>query len=255
MTTTTTRTVAQIESDLAEHRALMSQPDVIGAALEGELEDARTEARNAEQIAGQQAWLAVQQTKADVARLAVGQLQFLVGEADAEIARLTATGDKLMARVSAGNATVIAAISAGDAAAAERNQAAVNDAGQALAKIPEMLSEALANKTAAEAQLQTPARDLANAESSVRNVAADIARLESLSGSGVPWDQPAPPAPPARRNVPSGLGVGGEMILRQRIEETTKAIYEPVVRWRGEPQIKPPRGRDKSWKLNKRWKR
>jgi len=246
----TTRTIEQIAADIAATQDEKNRLGSTGPALQEELEAARTDARNAEQIAGQRGWLAVQQAEADRVRLNVEQLRFLVSEADAEIARLTATGDSLNDRVLAGNAAVVAAIKAGDAAAAERNQAAVNDAGQALAKVPGMIAAAQSHKSAAEQELAVAEQELAVAEGYVAIAMAEIERIESLP-SGVAWDKPAPRAP---REIPSGLGFGGEMIWKQMQEDAQKAL-EPQFRLVGERQIRPARDpsdrKPKSWKVGR----
>ena len=248
-TTTTSRRVADIEQDLAANEAEKSRIGMTGPALAEELENARTDERNLQQIELQRNWAAVQQGEADRIRLTVEQLRFLVSEADAEIAKLTATGDELNQRVLAGNETVVAAITAGDAAAAERNQSAVNSAGQALAKIPSMIATAESHKAAAASQLPAAESELAVAEAYVANATAEIARIDALIGTGVPWDQPNPPAP---RVWPSGLGLGGEMILRQILEDNMRYLTTPLVTKVGE-EIRPRDTRRKTWKVPKSW--
>jgi chromosome segregation ATPase len=216
-----------------------------GPALQEELENARTDARNAEQIAVLAGWRDLQAVEASRARLVVEQIQYLLGEAESEISRLTATGDSLNDRVLAGNALVVAAITAGDAAAAERNQAAINDAGQALARTASMLATAQANRDAAEAQLPAAASELAVAEGYVSQAEDECTRIEALSGTGVPWDAPAPAAP---REWPSGLGLGGEMILRQILEDNMRYLTTPLVRKVGE-EIRPRDPKPKSWSV------
>jgi hypothetical protein len=175
----------------------------------------------------------------------------LIGEAEGEISRLTATGDSLNDRVLAGNALVVAAITAGDAAAAERNQAAVNDAGQALAKVPGLIEAAQANRASAEAELPDAEAALATASNYVANATAEASRIVNLA-PGVPWDQPNPPAP---RVWPSGLGLGGEMILRQLIADNQAYLTTPLTTKVGE-EIRPPRDpKPRSWKVGKLGKR
>ena len=245
--TNTTRPISDIEADIAANETEKNQLGMTGPALQEELANARTDERNREQIELQRNWAALQQVEADRIRFTVEQLQFLVSEADAEIAKLTATGDELNARVLAGNETVLAAIRDGDAAAAERNQLAVNSAGQALAKIPGMIATAESHKAAAASQLPAAESELAVAEGYCQNAEAEISRIKTLGP--VAWDQPNPPAP---RVWPSGLGIGGEMILRQLLAANMKYLTTPLVTKVGEER-RPRDPRSKTWKVPKGW--
>jgi chromosome segregation ATPase len=246
-----TRQIADIQADIAANETEKNRLGLTGPALEAELHDARVAERNQEQISLQHNIIAAYQPEVARHRLNVEQLQFLVSEADGEIAKLTATGDELNERVLAGNAAVIAAISAGDAAVAARCQEDVNSAGQALAHIPAMIATAQSHKSVAEAQLPAAESELATASNYVANATAEASRIVNLA-PGVPWDQPNPPAP---RVWPSGLGLGGEMILRQLIADNQAYLTTPLTTKVGE-EIRPPRDpKPRSWKVGKLGKR
>ena len=108
---------------------------------------------------------------------------------------------------------------------------------------------AQATKAGAASQLPAVENELDLAEFRLRGATAEIEGIESLP-PGTPFDQPAPPAPP--REIPSALGFGGDLILKQINAETEAHLNGPVHRWSDEPQVRPPRGRDKSWRVNKR---
>ena len=173
-----------------------------------------------------------------------------MSEAQGQIDKLTAQGDGLNAEVLTASAAVEAALTDGDAGAAQRWQSKMNTVGQTLAHLPGMLALAEAHKAAAAAQLPAAEHELSVAENYVANAEAEISRIENL-GPAAAWDQPAPPAP---REIPSGLGFLGEMVLRQRNAETTESLTslktvignEPMVRSRGRANRK-----DKSWKIGK----
>jgi hypothetical protein len=107
-----------------------------------------------------------------------------------------------------------------------------------------MLATAQANRDAAASQLPAAESELAAAEAYVSQAEDECTRIEALSGTGVPWDKPAPPAP---REWPSGLGLGGEMILKQLIHDNQAYLTTPLVTKVGE-EIRPRDPKVKSWK-------
>jgi hypothetical protein len=249
----TTRTIAEIESEIAAHEAELARPDNTGPALQAELRDAKNDEAVKEAIVWQQSWLAIQSVEAARLQLVLGQATFLRAEAQAQLEKFAVARDELVNQANAADELVRAALTAGDSALAQRNAESSAAARLTLGHLPILVDEAAAHKAAAEADMPEVERDLASAEYLCRVSTAEIDRLENLP-RGTPFDQPAPPAP--SREIPSSLGFAGSMVLRQQIEETTKALTEPVYRFSDERQVKPARDkRDRTWKVGKLNKR
>jgi hypothetical protein len=227
-----TRSIPEIEADLATHEAERNQPDHVAPALQAELLAARNNEAVAERIVSMKGWLAMQHDESERCRLAVEQLQFLVDESDAEIAKLTTTGDALMARVSEGQAAVSAAIAAGDAAAAALAQETVNSAGQALATIPPLIQAAQANKAAAAAQLPAAEMALSLPLAYVRNAELEITRITGLD-DGTAWNEPTPPPP---QEIPWVLSLAQRMALETRLADNAKLLRPDIAVGDVDPQ-------------------
>jgi seryl-tRNA synthetase len=228
-----TRTIEEIESDLAQRLAERNLPDTQTSVLEAELAAARNNEAVAERIVMQKGWVAMQQDEAQRCRLNLEQLRFLVSEAEKEIARLTTTGNELNSKMLTASAAVSAAIAAGDVATAARCQADVNSNGQALATIPPLLNAAQANRDTAAAQIPAAARELELPMAHIRNAEAEITHLSGLP-DGQAWDEPHP-AP--HKEAPSLLGLGTEMALRTRIADNAELLKSGRVRFDGEPRV------------------
>jgi hypothetical protein len=227
------RSIEEIEAEIDARIADRSLPDTLTPALQAELLAARANEAVAERIASQRAWRAMQQDESERCRLNLEQLQFLVSEADAEIAKLTTTGDELNSRVVAGEAAVRTALVAGDTEAASRNQEIVNTAGQALRQLPPMIATVQANRDAAAAQLPAAEHELELPLFYVRSAEAEIARLSGLP-DGEAWDEPHP-APP--REIPSVLSLAQRMAIKTRIEDNEELLKVGRATFEGEPRV------------------
>jgi hypothetical protein len=215
----------------------------VAPVLQAELAEVVANERNAEQIAGQVGWLALQQSEVSRLQLQKDQLVFLKKEADEQLSQYGKEEATLAAQINHADEIIRAAERAGDLAQANRN-AEVSAAGRvAWGHLPSLIAEATAHRDNAARELVKVESDLAAAVAYVRQATDEISRIEALSGTGVPWDAPASPV----REIPSGLGPLGEWRLRQIVEDNQALLTEPLFRMDG-AEIRPRDPKPKSWK-------